>query len=169
MMDQETVDKLQGMRLRTMAQVFRELVDKPEDSLTFAEKVGMMVDREWLERDKIGAWHSLITSQYFIASCALKRALNSSKHTHARYHLPLHQRPSFMRPMTASTLTNTSSHSFSGSDKCVIAPPAPKLSSEHNRCVRSMQDVKERRSLLFPLRVMVLMTTDRSVAPSYAM
>lgn len=51
MMDQETVDKLQGMRLRTMAQVFRELVDKPEDSLSFAEKVGMMVDREWVERD----------------------------------------------------------------------------------------------------------------------
>ena len=51
MMDQETVDKLQGMRLRTMAQVFREFVDKPEDSLTFAEKVGMMVDREWVERD----------------------------------------------------------------------------------------------------------------------
>ena len=51
MMDQETVDKLQSMRLRTMAQVFRELVDKPEDGLTFAEKVGMMVDREWLERD----------------------------------------------------------------------------------------------------------------------
>lgn len=51
MMDQETVDKLQGMRLRTMAQVFRELVDKPEDNLSFAEKVGMMVDREWVERD----------------------------------------------------------------------------------------------------------------------
>jgi DNA replication protein DnaC len=51
MMDQETVDKLQAMRLRTMAHVFRELVDKPEGDLSFAEKVGMMVDREWLERD----------------------------------------------------------------------------------------------------------------------
>ena len=51
MMDQETIDKLQAMRLRTMADVFRELIDKPADELTFAEKVGMMVDREWIERD----------------------------------------------------------------------------------------------------------------------
>src|ERR1041385_5634776 len=51
MMDQETQDKLNAMRLRTMAQVFRELVDKPDNGLTFAEKVRMMVDREWLERD----------------------------------------------------------------------------------------------------------------------
>jgi DNA replication protein DnaC len=51
MMDQETINKLQSLRLRTMAQVFRELVDKPEEGLTFAEKVGMMVDREWVERD----------------------------------------------------------------------------------------------------------------------
>lgn len=51
MMDQETVDKLVAMRLGTMANVFRELVDKPGDDLTFAEKVGMMVDREWIERD----------------------------------------------------------------------------------------------------------------------
>ena len=51
MMDHETIDKLQSLRLRTMAQVFRELVDKPEEGLTFAEKVGMMVDREWVERD----------------------------------------------------------------------------------------------------------------------
>lgn len=51
MIDQETVDKLLAMRLRTMADVFRELVDKPADDLTFAERVGMMVDREWTERD----------------------------------------------------------------------------------------------------------------------
>ncbi len=51
MIDQETQDKLNAMRLRTMAQVFRELVDKPDTGLTFSEKVGMMVDREWLERD----------------------------------------------------------------------------------------------------------------------
>jgi len=50
-MDQETVDKLLAMRLRTMAEVFRELVDKPSGDLTFAERVGMMVDREWSERD----------------------------------------------------------------------------------------------------------------------
>ena len=51
MIDQETTDKLLAMRLRTMAEVFRELVDKPAGDLTFQEKVGMMVDREWSERD----------------------------------------------------------------------------------------------------------------------
>ena len=51
MMDQETHDKLLALRLRTMAQVFRELHDKPDKSLTIVEKVGIMVDREWLERD----------------------------------------------------------------------------------------------------------------------
>ena len=51
MIDSETVDKLQAMRLRTMAEVFQELLDKPVGDLTFEEKVGMMVDREWLERD----------------------------------------------------------------------------------------------------------------------
>jgi DNA replication protein DnaC len=51
MIDQETENKLLALRLRTMAQVFRELVDKPDTSLTFTEKVGMMVDREWSERD----------------------------------------------------------------------------------------------------------------------
>lgn len=51
MIDQQTQDRLNAMRLRTMAQVFRELVDKPDNGLSFAEKVGMMVDREWLERD----------------------------------------------------------------------------------------------------------------------
>ena len=51
MMDQQTLEKLNAMRLPTMAQVFRELVDKPDATLTFAEKVGMMVDREWLDRD----------------------------------------------------------------------------------------------------------------------
>jgi DNA replication protein DnaC len=51
MIDQETTDKLLAMRLRTMAEVFRELVGKPAGDLTFEEKVGLMVDREWSERD----------------------------------------------------------------------------------------------------------------------
>jgi DNA replication protein DnaC len=51
MINDETLDKLNGMRLRTMAEVFRELVEKPSNDLSFEEKVGMMVDREWIERD----------------------------------------------------------------------------------------------------------------------
>lgn len=51
MIDQQTIDKLLTLRLHTMAEVFRELVNKPATDLTFEEKVGMMVDREWAERD----------------------------------------------------------------------------------------------------------------------
>lgn len=52
MIQQETIEKLLTLRLGTMAQVFRELVDKPPPGdLTFEEKVGMMVDREWNDRD----------------------------------------------------------------------------------------------------------------------
>ena len=34
-----------------MAQAFRELIDKPDKTLTFAEMAGIMVDREWNDRD----------------------------------------------------------------------------------------------------------------------
>lgn len=52
MIEQQTIEKMNAMRLVTMAQVFRELVDKPpSNDLTFEEKVGIMVDREWSDRD----------------------------------------------------------------------------------------------------------------------
>ncbi len=52
MIAEETIHKLLQMRLPTMAQVFRELLQSPPShDLTFEEKFGMLVDREWLERD----------------------------------------------------------------------------------------------------------------------
>jgi len=49
---EETIQKLIQMRLPTMAQVFREsLQAPPSHELTFEEQFGMLVDREWIERD----------------------------------------------------------------------------------------------------------------------
>jgi DNA replication protein DnaC len=48
----ETIQKLIDMKLTTMVQAFREIVDAPGISqLSFEEKFGMLVDREWIERD----------------------------------------------------------------------------------------------------------------------
>jgi len=47
----QTVEKLYGMRLKTMATTFRELTERTgHDDLTFEDKVAMMVDDEWTAR-----------------------------------------------------------------------------------------------------------------------
>lgn len=52
MIDEQTLQKLRDMRLRVMAQAFEELLaDAPGNDLSFSEKVGLMVDREWTERE----------------------------------------------------------------------------------------------------------------------
>jgi len=52
MIDEQTIQKLLTMRLRVMAEVFQQmLAEAPGNELSFAEKVGMMVDREWTERE----------------------------------------------------------------------------------------------------------------------
>lgn len=52
MTDEQTIEKLLQMRLRTMAHVFQQLLAQaPSNELSFADKVAMMVDREWTERD----------------------------------------------------------------------------------------------------------------------
>src|SRR5262249_6940932 len=49
---EETIQKLNDMRLHTMAKVLREiLATAPGHALSFEEKVGMLVDREWTDRD----------------------------------------------------------------------------------------------------------------------
>jgi DNA replication protein DnaC len=49
---EETIQKLIHLRLPTMAQAFREILQSPPShDLTFEEKFGMLVDREWIERD----------------------------------------------------------------------------------------------------------------------
>lgn len=48
----ETIDKLVQLRLNTMALALRELsTSAPSHQLSFEEKIGLLVDREWTERD----------------------------------------------------------------------------------------------------------------------
>jgi len=49
---QETIQKLNDMRLHTMAKVLMEIQQSaPGNALSFEEKIGMLVDREWTDRD----------------------------------------------------------------------------------------------------------------------
>ena len=52
MITEETIHKLMEMKMLTMAKVLRELLETaPSHELSFEEKIGMLVDREWTERD----------------------------------------------------------------------------------------------------------------------
>jgi DNA replication protein DnaC len=52
MITEETIQKLNEMKLHTMAKVLREILETaPGNALSFEEKVGMLVDREWSDRD----------------------------------------------------------------------------------------------------------------------
>lgn len=49
---EETITKLSEMRLSTMALATRELLESsPGNDLSFEEKLGIIVDREWTDRD----------------------------------------------------------------------------------------------------------------------
>ena len=49
---EETLTKLHELKLTSMAQAVRELMDTaPGHQLSFDEKLGLVVDREWTERD----------------------------------------------------------------------------------------------------------------------
>ena len=51
-MNNQTVEKLYQMKLHTMAAAFKEQLDQPSmGSLSFEERIAMMVDREWLFRE----------------------------------------------------------------------------------------------------------------------
>lgn len=51
MLNEETIQKLLEMRLAVMAHALREmLASAPGDALSFEEKIGMIVDREWTDR-----------------------------------------------------------------------------------------------------------------------
>jgi DNA replication protein DnaC len=53
MLNEETYDKLVAMKLRGLAATFHDLLDqKGPDKLTFEERFGLMVDREWTERQE---------------------------------------------------------------------------------------------------------------------
>ena len=51
MLDNNTVSKLREMRMSTMAVAFqRQLIEKSASELSFEERVGLMVDAEWISR-----------------------------------------------------------------------------------------------------------------------
>lgn len=54
MVNEETYQQLVRMRLHGMAEAFREYLDKPvhDDALTFDERFGLVVDREWTARQE---------------------------------------------------------------------------------------------------------------------
>jgi DNA replication protein DnaC len=48
----ETIQKLHDMKLQTLATALREMTQMPPDNqLSFEEKLGVLVEREWTERD----------------------------------------------------------------------------------------------------------------------
>jgi len=52
MIDEETHRKLQEMRLHGMSDAFTELLaDAPSNQRSFSEKIALMVDREWTDRE----------------------------------------------------------------------------------------------------------------------
>ena len=52
MTDDETIQKLLDLKLATMAHAFRDLLaEPPGNQRSFTEKIAVMVDREWTERD----------------------------------------------------------------------------------------------------------------------
>src|SRR5262245_3943420 len=51
MIDEETLRKLVDMGLGVMADALREQLSSPGQDLSFAERVGIIVDREWTARE----------------------------------------------------------------------------------------------------------------------
>jgi len=52
MLIEETIQKLLDMKMPSMAQAMRELLQSaPSNQMSFEDKLGLLVDREWTERD----------------------------------------------------------------------------------------------------------------------
>ena len=52
MTDEETVQKLVGMKLTAMAQAFRDLLAQaPGSQMSLSEQAALMIDREWTDRE----------------------------------------------------------------------------------------------------------------------
>ena len=66
----ETINKLLELKLKAMAETLRELVDSPDGaSLCFEDRIGMMVDREWLDRHNRQLANRLKQANLGIAAC----------------------------------------------------------------------------------------------------
>lgn len=64
MLNEQTIDKLQIMKLTGMVEAFQEQAQQPEmDNLSFAERFGLIVDRQWIWKE----------------NCRMKRYLQEAK------------------------------------------------------------------------------------------
>jgi DNA replication protein DnaC len=53
MTNEQTIEKLYDLKLGAMAEAFRDMLTRPEQGqLTFAERLGLLVDHEWLRREE---------------------------------------------------------------------------------------------------------------------
>jgi len=53
MTHEQTIEKLYDLKLGAMAEAFRDMLSRPEQGqLTFAERLGLLVDHEWLRREE---------------------------------------------------------------------------------------------------------------------
>jgi DNA replication protein DnaC len=80
MLNEETYDKLVEMRLRGLAAAFQEFLDqKGPDKLSFAERFGLMVDREWTERQE-----RRLRRRYQLAKLRVRACLEDLDYRHPR-------------------------------------------------------------------------------------
>lgn len=70
MLDEQTYEKLVAMQLHGMAAAWKDyLADKGSDQLTFGDRFGMMVDREWTLRQERRLRNRLATAKLREAAC----------------------------------------------------------------------------------------------------
>jgi len=52
MITEETIQKMHHLKLTTMAEAFRRMLQSPPDQqLSWEEKLGLLIDREWSDRE----------------------------------------------------------------------------------------------------------------------
>lgn len=80
MLNEETYQKLVAMKLHGFAAAFHELLDqKGPDKLSFEERFGLMVDREWTERQE-----RRLRRRYQIAKLRVQACLEDIDYRHPR-------------------------------------------------------------------------------------
>jgi DNA replication protein DnaC len=70
MLTQQTVEKLGHLKLHGMAQVLQEQLERGDvGSLSFEERLGLMVDREWTDRQNRSLTRRLQLAKLKVAAC----------------------------------------------------------------------------------------------------
>jgi DNA replication protein DnaC len=73
MLDNTTISKLQDMKLSVMATAFqRQFADKSTSALSFEERVGLMVDAEWIARKNNRLKHLLRSAGFSIPEACVE-------------------------------------------------------------------------------------------------